>query len=193
MKTRILTILLALLITASAAPRAVLLGAATRRNASAGPAFVSYTENGTNTSPLTLTAPSSIANGNLLLIFVSSEEVTTTPVAPAGFSTLQAKSSGYGTALTIFYKIASSESGSYAVTGPAYMSGSIVNISGANASQPDVIGTPNGSLAAGATVNGITTTAAGLLFCYIGSNSSGSMGVPSGFTACGNIDRKSVV
>jgi hypothetical protein len=76
-----------------------------------------------STTTLTVTAPASIANGDLLLalIYVGTGTVT----GPSGWTRLRSDAGG-GLQLDVWWKIASSESGNYSWTVPTGGSGGII-------------------------------------------------------------------
>ena len=113
----------------------------------------------------TLTAPSGIQNGDLLvIIFDIGAASPPTPTPPAGFSALPSFSSplsmtagGFTVNMYAWYKFASSESGNYTVThSSASSQGYIVALSGADPTTPF---SPNPTTNTG---TGSTTTATGL-------------------------------
>ncbi len=101
------------------------------------PTVVSSSTGSTTTSgDFSVTAPASTANGDLLVAFQAAEGIlSTTPATPAGWTLLGSTawdgSSGF---LACYYKVASSEPGSYTFhTGDGSISiVSIVNLSGAD-------------------------------------------------------------
>jgi hypothetical protein len=108
----------------------------------------SSTGSTTANGDFSVTAPASISNGNLLVAFQAVDGIlTTSPAAPTGWSTLGSTTwDGSTGLLACYYKVASSEPGSYTFhTGDGTISGVfIVNLSGA-ATAPDRHGENTGS------------------------------------------------
>lgn len=138
---------------------------------------------------LTITAPSSIVDGNLLLAGIAHLTNATKVTPPAGWSTAVTEFVGSAaSSLVVFYKIASAESGNYVFTAPSYMTGSVVNISGNNTSTPiDVAGVGQGGGGTTATALSVTTvTANTLIFFFQGTDQSAVPGLPAGYTDAGS-------
>ena len=155
----------------------------------------SSTPANTNTGTLTLTPPATITNNNVLVMGVASAS-TGAINTPSGWSVAVARFTGNnGSNLAVFYKIAASESGNYTVTGSTYLTGGIVNISGNDTTTPiDVAGTGSGGASTTATAAAITiATANALLLYFYGTDSTGAIGIPAGWTSTGIIDGGSVV
>lgn len=151
-----------------------------------GSIAVTSFSNGTNVafSGISFTLPTSVSDGNLLVVGIASESSTVTP--PSGWSPVGTINVG-ASRISIFSKIAASETGPYAFSGGSFFTGSIINITGNTASPIDVVGAGNGGTGGTATAFGITTSQVNELVLYFsGSDGSGSMGIPSGFTDCGN-------
>jgi hypothetical protein len=152
----------------------------------------------------TITAPSGITDGDLLLLFhVIGTGTPPTQTPPAGFTALPGTwpqtitESGYSMAARAWYKIASGESGNYTVThiAPAgafgACQGAMVRISGADTSSPF---TPSptvnlqqglGGSEASTTFTGLTTTVDGtliLLFGWDWADTSNNLTPPTGTT-----------
>lgn len=138
---------------------------------------------------MTITAPTSIVNGNCLVSAVG--YIVGPIVPPAGWTTTVA---GFGaglSSLVLFQKTASSESGNYTFTssGGDFISGGIVNVAGNAATCMDVVGTGNTGTGTTATALSITTTKANDLILFFQSNDGvGSEGIPAGFSPAGEID-----
>jgi hypothetical protein len=129
-------------------------------------AFVSGSAGGTSASAsLSVTAPSGIVTGNLLIALVGDHSTTAT--SPAGWTTVTAPSGGVEVA--IFYKYATaSEPSSYTFTGARYMAAAILQYSGAAAASPvDVYAAAPALLASPVSFPAITTTAAGDLILAV--------------------------
>jgi hypothetical protein len=155
----------------------------------------------TNTS---VTAPSGIADGNLLLTFMfagdGGDQVGPTVTPPAGWavasgsphSLVMASDTGYGSHLWVFWKIASGESGSYVFTHTAADSQAIMyRITGADTTAPlTPAGTTNtnyndtpGGVGKQATALGLTTANNDSLVIYAVALWDGGPGTaPSGST-----------
>lgn len=98
---------------------------------------------GSNSTNWTLTYPTNIASGNLLLLFIGRDGAAATPTLPAGWNILINSSDG-NCALIVAYKFATgSESGTFSYQPGASEQGSwrIVRITGAHASEVPDIGT----------------------------------------------------
>jgi hypothetical protein len=130
----------------------------------------SSTVSGGTRSNTSFTAPSGIANNDILVILMLVGN-STTATAPSGFST----ASGFPISYTwtsvdvtvlrlyVFYKVASSESGNYATThGSAYTEGVMYAFSGGDTTTPisptPVTGFSNGNAGDGATLTVTTIT-----------------------------------
>lgn len=157
-------------------------------------AYVSSTTlvGGTRTNS-TLTAPSSITNGNLLLLCLSTGVAGgVTPTPPSGFAAITGSPleimvlpDTWRTRLNVWWKIAASESGSYATShASAYSEGIIVNWSGNHTTTP-INPTPSTNNGTGSTTTalGITTATdnSGVVFASVAWDGQGGA-APTGST-----------
>jgi len=124
----------------------------------------------------TLAAPAGIANNDLLIAYlaVGQSSSPTTPTPPGGWSTLpgspiQATVAGFFVKFSIFYKIASSESGDYLFTHPAGGSscGVVMRYTGVDIATP-FSPTPTTNTGTGtiSTALGFTTTVASTFIVF---------------------------
>lgn len=77
--------------------------------------YVSSSGTRSGTSPITVTAPSGILNGDLLIAWGMNGSQTQTVTLPSGFTSLTSDTSGLNSEF-VAYKVASSESGNYSFT-----------------------------------------------------------------------------
>lgn len=147
-----------------------------------------------------LTAPTGLANNDILLAFIFSAAQTTGPVPtpPTGFTQIGTSTSvtdggGFNGKFSVFWKRAASESGSYTFThsaassqgvllaiSGAVTSGSPVDVFSSNSGLAPNVGVGNNS----STATGVTTTAANDLLLYLAHDwaGSGALSPPTGFT-----------
>jgi hypothetical protein len=159
------------------------------------PAVVSFsTQDDSSGLDFTVTAPSSIANGNMLVAFeicLASSGIIP-PSAPTGWTSLGSEGwdSGSG-AVVIFYKIASSEPGTY-----TFHSGGvgcecvvyIFNLSGATGSAPDAISAGNAGHSTSLNTGAITVPAGDhLVLAGYGAGGSQTFTIAGGATDVGQI------
>ena len=124
----------------------------------------------------TITAPTGIVNGDLLLMFFITLAGTEAPdpTAPAGFAVTpgawpaDVSAGGFNLEFRSFYKFASSESGDYLVThATASSQGVLLRISGAHATAPfsptPTLNANSGVVAEDTTATGLTTSVADCL------------------------------
>lgn len=136
-----------------------------------------------NNGGLTLTAPATIQNNDILVIVLNIED-NVTPTPPTGFTQwLNIDSPGSVDDLWIWWKRASSESGNYAITwtGDIWSEGFMMCTRGAETSgtPQDPAPTSNSGSGSTYTATGLTTTIDGDLIAYIlGSYESMGAGVP---------------
>lgn len=110
----------------------------------------------TNTTSTTITAPSGIADDDLLVIIIAIDTANTGISFPAGFTTIHSENFDSATSLSIAHKVASSESGNYTVswTNSEQSSAVMLRIDGIVTSDP--VQDPNES-ATGTTSAGVGT------------------------------------
>lgn len=138
---------------------------------------------------VSLAAPSGIVDTNLLLIIAAMENGSGS--ADASCTGFTHKKSYIGTAdtkLSVLYKYASSESGSYSVAsvGAAYMDGIVLRVTGAvTAGDPfDVIGAGDAGTSTSPQASSITTTQADTLLLWLCDWYTTTLNaVPSGMTS----------
>lgn len=142
-----------------------------------------------NSDTVTVTAPTGIADGNILLAVIYAEPGTQTISPPTGFTSILKKASGASEDFCVewFWKRASGESGNYAFTetGNTWGNGIIHRISGAIASGSpiDAIGAGDTAVGSNPTLTGITTLSTDTLLLYTLANFDGGAGTaPSGMT-----------
>lgn len=139
---------------------------------------------------VTITAPTSISNGNLLLAGVAYIIGPITP--PAGWSTTVADFGAGLSRFAVFQRTASSESGDYlfqSASGGDFVAGGILNIASVAGTPIDIAGVGNTGTGTTATYLSITTTKANdLVVAFQGNDGVGSCGVPASFAANGEID-----
>lgn len=119
-----------------------------------------------STSSLSLTAPSTITDGNLLICAINTPTVANggpTPSLPAGFTAFPSSpfTGGTGVVLTVGWKVASSESGPYSIglsgsTG-ANVAALMLNYSGAEVANSGFVGAGSATSLAVAGTTGIDT------------------------------------
>lgn len=165
--------------------------------AAAGIALVSFSNSNTGGSiigSITVAAPTSITNGNLLFATFIASPAGATLTPPAGWSTACAQQDTGNGSIYSFKKIASGESGDYTFTvsgSSPFISGSISNWSGTSASTPyDTCGTIGSGTGTTATATTLTTAVANEVVLFIQGNDdgSGTPGIPSGYASCGSVD-----
>ena len=162
----------------------------------ASPTYVNETAtiNTTASSTLTVSVPGSIANGDVILLFVNSDGASN-PVTswPSGFTQGGTGSTNNQTG-SWAWKAAASESGSYVVTQTFTLRGSIICVayrgcagSPINASSSAASSAAN-SMPATVTAPSVTTTVANttLVWCGMNDDGGGATGytAPSGYTKC---------
>lgn len=141
-----------------------------------------------------LTAPSGLANDDILLaaVFVGANSTAPAVTAPAGFTALtgsptsRSDSGGFNGRLNLFWKRAASESGSYTFShSSASSQGLLLAYSGCvTFGSPIDASSNNVGDGATATATGITTTAANDLLVWISHDweGTGALNPPSGFS-----------
>lgn len=144
-------------------------GSVSVRSYTDGPAYAERT----NT---TITAPSSIQNGDLLMILFIAGDVSDPIVTPptgftvaSGYPVNLMDAGGFRVSAYVWVKTAASESGNYTIThGAMHSQGFMYAISGGTTLSP----APSTSTGTGSTstVSGVTTSANGSLVIYFGSD-----------------------
>jgi len=140
------------------------------------PVFVSSSVNRSTLAANTVTAPSSIVNGDYLVavcISVNNDTIT----APAGFS-VQSANSGAGAAMHIYAKVASSESGNYLFTWASAANNTIAILLYRNCDSVNIAGAKASSSTATQTAASITPTILGTLCAVFAQNSSNTVVTP---------------
>jgi hypothetical protein len=144
-------------------------------------------------SSFTITAPASIVNGDMLIaaLTVSGGGGAATITPPAGFTTCVTEfSPGTNPRGVAYYKVANNEAGNYIWTASgntSFFSGSIAHFKNTQA-VPDQCGTGQngtGTTATALSVN--SSTNFDYLIYFGGSDGNGTLGIPAGFTDCGNV------
>ena len=143
----------------------------------------------TSRTNTTITAPSGIQNGDILILafIVGDPTSPATPTLPAGFSVIQGPSlvtdGGFTVTRRLAWKVASGESGDYTVTHTADSSqGIMLCVSGASGSTP--VSSNNNGTGATTTATGVTTPSNNSLVMFIAQNWNlyGTASVPAGST-----------
>jgi len=136
--------------------------------ASTLPSFVNSTISSTTTpsaSPVTINVPSGTANGDLMVMFIqASDNVSTTFTTPSGW-TVATPAAGQGAG--VFYRTASSEPASYAVT---FSTGTAI---GTISTFRNAVWDTNGAFAGNSTTptaNSITVSQSGGMLLWLGRN-----------------------
>lgn len=150
--------------------------------AKAQPSFVSQSINRAGSSTTnTVTAPTGIQDGYLLVAYGVCNTASVTITPPTGFNVQYLE----GTTVTMFVasKVASSESGNYTWTWSSSVSGTIAMLVYKDASVINTIGAVARTSATTGTASSITPTYAGTLIAAFSNGASSTIGTaPSGMT-----------
>lgn len=148
----------------------------------ASPTFVSSSVGQTSTATATVSAPSNIQDGDLL-VAVSFISVNLRVTPPAGFNMLY-ENSPSGNGISISTKIASSESGNYSFTASAIKDWQVIILVYRNATKVNTVGDITSVTSTTGTAASITPTYTGTLCAVFGSLYSGATitTAPSGMT-----------
>ena len=148
------------------------------------------TATGGSGDTVTITAPASIADNDILIATVYAEPETQAISGPAGFASFARveRTGAEAHAMELFWKRAASESGNYAFTetGNAWGDGTIARISGCVTTETPIgaVGTDNSGTLSPTTANGLTTLTDASLLCYVHTVFDGqnTLTVPTGMT-----------
>lgn len=159
----------------------------------AAPVAESSAQGTSSSGTVTVTAPTGITDGDLLLLAVSQDNAGASDpfTPPSGFTSITGYDQQTGVGLNIYYKIASSESGDYSITesNSNVTNAVMVRVSGANGTPVDV---ETSSVSSGDPAVGpdVTTTVDNTLVFRIASwDASKTLSLaPSGVTADQHVD-----
>lgn len=146
------------------------------------PTFVSSSINSSAGSAITVTAPSGIQNGDLIVAVGFSRAANTTFTPPSGFNTSYVGSGGART-VAISTKIAASESGNYSFTWGVALGNVVSILVYRNATSVNAVGSTTEATSATGTAGSITPTYAGTLCAAFGIITTATISTPpSSFT-----------
>lgn len=147
------------------------------------PTFVSSSINRTNTVGNTVTAPSGIQNGDLLVAVLFNVDPTAEPITlPSGWSRLTETETA-NNYFVLATKTAASESGNYTFTFNQAAVNSIAILVYRNATRVNTVGTFKNASSATATASSITPTYAGTLCAMFANETNSTVSTPpAGFT-----------
>lgn len=147
------------------------------------PTFVSSSINRTTTAGNTVTAPTGIQNGDLLVAVLFNTDPTAEPITlPSGWSRLTETETA-NNYFVLATKTAASESGNYTFTFDQAAANSIAILVYRNATRVNTVGTFGNASSATATAASITPTYTGTLCAMFANETSSTVSTPpSGFT-----------
>jgi hypothetical protein len=141
------------------------------------PLFISSSSNRSTSDTNTVTAPSDIQNGDLLVAFGVNDTANGLFSVPTGFTVVSLET-GSGSAFFLATKIAVNESGNYAFTWLDTVGNTVSILVYRNASVVNVIGAINYATGTTGTANSVTPTFDGILLAAFGLGRNATISTP---------------